>query len=126
MHPFTLIIMGYYTRYSITAYDYKSGQKEKIAAIIDEYTTGFIGEALTIANDVMSIVGYNPTVNSCKWYGHEADMMLVSKKHPTILFRVYGAGEESGDIWDKWFLNGKMQTCKAQIIIPDFDPKLLK
>ena len=68
----------------------------------------------------------DPAYNSCKWYDHADDMLAISNKHPNILFKVHGEGEEVGDIWDKWFLNGKMQVCEAKIVIPDFDPEQLK
>ena len=42
----------------------------------------------------------------------------ISKKHPDVLFKLRGEGENSGDIWDKYYKNGKMQKCDARIVIP--------
>lgn len=117
--------MGYYTRYSITAYNYKNGQKEMIVEI-DSSCLSFKEDEQMFADDIESIVGYLPTEDSCKWYEHEQDMLTLSQKHPTVLFKVHGEGEVSGDIWDKWFLNGKKQICNAEIVIPDFDPSKLQ
>jgi hypothetical protein len=116
--------MGYCTRFTIVAYDYQNGQKEKIATFDDSCLIDEMAGSL--ADDITSIVGYIPTYDSCKWYGHADDMLAVSNKHPNTLFKVHGEGEEAGDIWDKWFLNGKMQVCEAKIVIPDFDPEQLK
>lgn len=45
--------------------------------------------------------------------------------HPTILLTLYGEGEESEDLWVKYFLNGKMQISVAKIIYAKFDEKEL-
>lgn len=117
--------MGYYTRYNITAYNYKDDRKKKIVEI-DDSLLSFEEDEQVFVDDIKSIVGYLPTEDSCKWYNHEEDMVTLSQKHPTVLFKVHGEGEVSGDIWDKWFLNGKKQICNAEIVIPDFDPSKLQ
>ena len=61
-----------------------------------------------------------------KWYDNEKDMLALSKAFPGILFTLHGEGEESGDIWNKYFLNGKMQVAKAEFAIAEFDPDLLQ
>src|SRR5881394_2305568 len=50
---------------------------------------------------------------STKWYDHEADMKALSAEFPKVLFTLRGEGEESGDVWVKYFKNGKMQSSKA-------------
>jgi hypothetical protein len=57
--------------------------------------------------------------DSCKWYGNEKDMKVVSKAFPDIVFKLQGEGEEPGDMWIKYFKNGKMQKCHAKI---EYDP----
>jgi hypothetical protein len=32
-----------------------------------------------------------------------------------------GYGEEQGDMWHEYYLNGKMQRVNAEIIFADFD-----
>ena len=100
--------MGYYTYYTLTT------TPEEDFLIITlfrsdceraEYAISQTGNAL----------------ERCKWYEWEEDLRAFSVKHPDVLFKLHGEGEESEDIWDAYFQNGKMQLCKAQIVIPPFD-----
>lgn len=61
--------------------------------------------------------------DACKWYDHEDDMRKMSSSIQHVLFCLHGEGEESGDIWDAYFLNGKAQKHKAEIRIAPMDPK---
>jgi hypothetical protein len=60
-------------------------------------------------------------VAQCKWYDHESDMRAISAKHRGVVFTLHGEGEEGGDLWNKYFLNGKMQTAFARIEYDSFD-----
>ena len=62
----------------------------------------------------------------CKWYNHEDDLRNLSKKHPCSVFKLSGRGDSSGDIWSKYFKDGKMQHEQAKIVIEDYNPNLLK
>lgn len=64
--------------------------------------------------------------DSVKWYGHEKDMREYSKRHPETLFELSGEGEENEDIWREYYLNGKMQSCKAVITYEPFNESKLK
>lgn len=66
------------------------------------------------------------TNNSSKWYEHKENLKEFSKKYPNWLFTLSGKGEESGDIWKAYFVNGKMQLAKARIVIDEFNPKELR
>ena len=64
--------------------------------------------------------------DSCKWYESTNEILSFSKKYPNWLFTLTGEGEESGDMWKKYFLNGKVQEAKAKITFDEFDEKKLK
>lgn len=63
---------------------------------------------------------------SGKWYEHETDMRVFSKEIPEVLFTLHGEGDENGDIWKKYFLNGKCQVAKAVIQFLPFDKSKLQ
>ncbi len=78
-------------------------------------------------DEISVIADYNHLFNdSCKWYDHEADMREYSKKHPNTLFKLIGDGEEKGDMWHEYYLNGKMQRINAKIVFDEFDKSKLK
>lgn len=61
-----------------------------------------------------------------KWYDHEEELKSFSKNYPDVIFTLKGEGEQPGDIWKKYFKNGKVQIANAQIIFKDFDESKLK
>ena len=102
--------MGYYTEYTLSA-ENAEGLEEKITTDLEEisgYTIDF---------------GWN---DSCKWYDHQKHMITLSKMYPEVIFKLEGEGEESEDLWIKYFKNGKMQVCKAEITFEKFDESKLK
>ena len=137
--------MGYYTNYKISTQGKPlgEGEKEALDKLIKEAESlptelkkvalkGIEQERGNLLKDldpetiVTSHIDYNPFEDNCKWYEHEKDMRAVSSKYPETLFLLEGEGEESGDIWKKYFLNGKMQTCKSIITFEEFDKSKLK
>ena len=73
--------------------------------------------------DLVSPEGY-PEFDS-SWPDFEQDMREISKAFPGQLFTVYGEGEDSTDIWNAYFLDGKYQSCPAEIVFPPYDPAKL-
>ena len=75
--------------------------------------------------EVEKLSGYGSTVidghDSVKWYDCEKDMTTISKIFPDTTFIVSGDGEESGDIWKRWFKDGKSKYAKADMTIKEPD-----
>lgn len=118
--------MGYYTSYKL-----KVSQPD--GEPLDEGGRGLVYQALKEkAEDLYGLDlqkgpydeydGSDP----CKWYTNEKDMQKLSQLFPDVLFTLSGEGEEAGDIWAKYFLDGKMQEAKAEIIVAPFDPSKLR
>jgi hypothetical protein len=83
-----------------------------------------VRQAIEDEDDIAYAVGEYR--DSCKWYDHEADMLAFSKRFPDVLFELSGEGEEACDMWRKYFKNGKMQSCPAQITYEPFDESKLR
>lgn len=62
----------------------------------------------------------------CKWYGHNDDMLRLSERYPMVVFTLSGDGEESGDIWKKYYCAGKVQVARANISFEPFDKTKLR
>lgn len=89
---------------------------DKIMTFLDEHSDIYYG----IEPDGST------TGESVKWYDYDKDMAKLSRLFPDYLFMLEGDGEESGDVWKAYFLNGKMQHVKAQLLFADFDPEKLE
>lgn len=97
--------MGYYTTYDI------SSNIEEIQDAIEkksEYTF------------------YSGVASDVKWYDWHDHCSEVSEEFPAYLITIEGDGEEQGDQWKAYFLNGKSQVCKAVMTFEEFDESKLK
>lgn len=104
--------MGYYTSYEL---EINKGDGSVITNLLAEN------------EDAAYAIGENgESKEESKWYNHEKDLRDFSKKHPDTLFKLIGEGEESGDIWHEYYLDGKMQRCKAELVFDDYDENKLK
>lgn len=63
--------------------------------------------------------------NHVKWYCCRIDMKKVSKRFPGKLLQIDGEGEESGDIWRAYYLDGKEHYARAKITFEEFNPEKL-
>lgn len=135
--------MGYYTNYKISTQGKPFSEKEqKEIAMLKAQANLLKGEMKKVAlagiaerekriikdpvQLVKEIIGYNPFDEQCKWYEWKEDMIKVSKRYPLTIFIIDGEGEESGDIWKAYFLNGKHQYTKAELVFEEFDEKKLQ
>lgn len=73
------------------------------------------------------ISGYR-IINSeaIKWYEHNRDMLQLSAEFPTMVFKLSGEGDDSEDIWVKYYKNGKTHGGKATIVFEEYDEAKLK
>ena len=122
--------MGYYTRFSMTwscTKDWKpaycrhenapgakscqecgeSLEPKAIDKVVGDYLDEHLDGAMTRTGGVR---------DSVKWYEHEADMCRMSLEIPNVLFHLMGEGENAGDLWDLYALNGRVQKHKAEIV----------
>lgn len=95
------------------------------------YTLSYVGAdqldsaAIELAKETID-EGYDPFEEGCRWYDHDVDMRNLSREYPTLLFTLEGEGEEAGDLWKKYYNNGRVQVAKAKITFDEFDEKKLK
>ena len=85
--------MGYYTTYSLTL---EEGPREQFQRMLEDI------DAMMGDNEMSSFESIN-----AKWYSYETDIKQLSLKYPDIIFRVNGDGEDSDDLWQDFWHNGK-------------------
>ena len=135
--------MGYYTEYTLVIDNsqVKDEVEKKKQSEIEEIQQSNISDELKMRlikdvektyrtsiatqSDVIDFLTYDPFDDECKWYEHTEDMRKISEKYQNVIFSLYGNGEEDGDMWVNYFMNGKVQTEQAVITYADFDPKKL-
>lgn len=132
--------MGYYTRYELRIDQSRLAKKrtkyleeiensnlsESLKAItIDCIQTNY-GENTITKDTVVNELGFDPFIDSCKWYNHDEDMRRISKIHPDVLYILGGFGEDPGDRWLKYYMNGKSQVEKIEMKFESFDETKLK
>ena len=103
-------MMGYYTRHELEVLGDTIGGD-----------VGYHSHAITEASGYSNIF----EGEEIKWYKHREEMKTYSKKYPDLIFKLSGEGEESGDIWNEYYQDGKMQFCKAKIVFDEFDASKL-
>jgi hypothetical protein len=100
--------MGYYTKFNLEVINDHSDVHHLQISQASEYGCDDIFE------------------DDIKWYTHDEDMRSYSTKYPDLIFKLSGEGEEAGDMWVKYYKNGKMQRCHAKITFDEFDEEKLK
>ena len=108
--------MGYYTQYSFEVKFTDGTSDEEVIADLRD----------TNDNAEYAINADGSTKEECKWYDHVAELKEFSKRYPSAVLALAGEGEEGGDLWVKYFRNGKCQKCPAQIVYSPFNPDKLR
>jgi hypothetical protein len=107
--------MGYYTNFKLKIISNPNSLPENPIFSRLEEISGYGG-----------IEEYGGELYDVKWYNHEEDLILLSEEYDELVFQLDGKGEENGDIWRKFFKNGKYSFSQAIITFPDYDESKLE
>lgn len=102
--------MGYYTRYALKI--------PRNDSLVDTIRNKYVDAEMALSPG-------GGTRDAIKWYNHEKDISEFSKEYPQLVFQLDGIGEEDGDIWRKYFKNGKIQRVYAKLVYDEYDAKKL-
>jgi len=111
--------MGYYTTYNLEVKTLEFNDHQDQDVIIAELRT-------KNENAAYAFDEHGGAEESTKWYDHDTDLIEFSKGKMDALFVLEGTGEEAGDLWRTYYLNGQKQICKAKITFDEFDVTKLK
>jgi len=116
--------MGYYTDYQLdpNARSILISYPYRIRQVIEEFIQ------LEKGNDPYSYLldAWLSNGSDLTWYDHQKDMAKLSAAFPDVLFTLSGAGQESDDLWKEYYLRGKVQAAKGEIVYPKFDERMLE
>lgn len=114
--------MGYYTNYSIQGENRENDPDSDV-----DVTFESILETLRQENEEARYAfdESGDCNNNCKWYNAQSELVEFSKNYPGWLFTVRGEGEETGDMWVWYIMNGKVQEAPAIITYDEFDESKL-
>ena len=138
--------MGYYTQYKLEIavpknVDYYALERKIATYALSEWAywatdLGFYEETVkkyivdSDGTKVKTLTTYgafhSQVSDGMKWYDHDKDMRIISTKFPDVVFILKGEGEESGDLWIKYYKNGKMQGSTAKVVYEEFDESKLQ
>lgn len=106
--------MGYYTQYGLDIIQAPGYSRDEANNLIRQFRKESEGAHYAIDDD-------GRCDESCKWYDHEKDLKAFSLKHPNVLFKLEGTGEDSGDVWELYMQAGHSKLCKAKLVFEKFD-----
>lgn len=108
--------MGYYTIYKLEDVFDEENEDSGLQKVEDYLYSD--KEIQNRYEELLYAIFHNS--GSTKWYDHEKDMIELSKIFPRMVFTLSGEGEEPGDLWKKYFYNGKVQVARAKIDFEEF------
>ena len=102
--------MGYYSKYTVSAYD---GQDKSYVYLEyrDDWESTF--------NAITGFPFYHLDEET-RWYDCEEDMIKVSKRYPDLLFEVERIGEDPDDRVIMRFKNGDSESVTGEFVYEDF------
>lgn len=108
--------MGYYTRFELTVHE-GTADLQAVKDALDDVMEFSHDDSCFDLDDPDTIT----TSDSMKWYDHDEECAEMSQKFPGVVFKLHGEGEETGDLWDSYYKDGKCQICRAEFIFPEYD-----
>lgn len=121
--------MGYDTVYSLKlkSLNKKVRINDKAKEAIIERLTGSDFEGSEYSKDAWyALDAYGDCSDALHWYNAVDEIAVFSKLYPEILFTLHGEGDNNGDLWNVYIVNGLIQDAPAKPIYPKFDPLKLK
>lgn len=86
--PAGVVVMGYYTNYSLDIY----GEPEAIKKCEDDIRA-------SLSDDIaVPLIDYG-YVEEIKWYDWQACMSAIAKRNPDVIIVLSGDGEDNLDVW---------------------------
>jgi len=116
--------MGYYTDYEMlpNLWSFRGQISSEEHKAIDTFIASDAGEdGWSYLNKVWLREGSDLT-----WDDHQVDMAKLSAAFPSVLFVLWGDGQMKLDHWKEYYLDGKCQVVRAEIVYPDFDESQLR
>lgn len=121
--------MGYYTDFSLDVQKSVQDENSDIAVNKMKYIEALhnIVEALHNFDEdsKYALDEKGGTLESVKWYSYQESLLKFSKFFPDWVIILSGVGEEVGDFWREYFLNGKSIRVKGEVVFEEPDLKLL-
>lgn len=119
--------MGYNTKHSLEIHlltdisGFETSESKKLSDLDKKIMTkDVIYNFLQVCEDARyAINDKGKTEESCSWYDLKKDLENYSKNHPNIVFIMSGFGEESGDVWKMYCINGKSEYIKAKMVFDE-------
>lgn len=115
--------MGYYTCYTLAAeFDENAMAEARSNELIHEIE---LMGVFTKDNDIEDLIRGFEISSYTKWYDYEKDMKILSAKFPEVLFTLSGDGENSEDLWMKYYIAGMGTENVIEFVRHPFSEKLL-
>ena len=112
--------MGYYTRFELVVHE-GTANLDAVHVALDK-AMDYPHEDSPFEVDGDRII----SSDSIKWYDHDEDCAEMSKHFPGVVFKLHGMGEETGDLWEAYYKEGKCQICRVQLTYAKYDLTKLK
>jgi hypothetical protein len=101
--------------------------EERVYRCANEANKTFHRDAKSSYGDLVQILKWIKEGEPMSWYDFDLDMKQLSTCSPGILYTLRGEGEGQGDVWVRYYLNGKVQTETVPTVdLPGFNPEKLE